>query len=339
MTAVDEEPPVGVGLDCLLGRCDSLRAEVFFRAGLPAGVTADEAVLSGTLSGPDCRHAITLPVTAKLAALPDSRSGLSGAAARTVVARAILTEPSFWTPELPGLYRLEARLVAGEREVAAWKRPVGLRRLGVRGRSLWLDGRRHVPRGLVAPAMRVDLAAYRAASLAAVVADPPEEFLARADTEGVAVFGLLADAVGQPLDVEAAAAAVRRWARHPAVFVGVVPRDVSAASAEEIAAATRGHRGTLLVAAEADGRLPPPGAPAGVDLLVVALPAGGLPHPAWRTAPPPVPVVVRRAAANASADHAEPPSRRACDSLQADLAGWGAGCVGPPTDWAAFISG
>ena len=332
------EPGHGVEptLDCLLGRCDSLRAEVFFRAELPPGVAAEEAVLTGTLTGPDCRHAITLPVGAKLAAVPGSPAGLNPAAASTVVARVILTEPSFWTPELPSLYRLEARLVAAGREVATWKRPVGLRRLGVRGRSLWLDGRRCVPRGLVGPAD--DLAAFRAASLAAVVSDPSEAFLARADAEGVAVLGLLADAVGQPLAGEAAAAAVLRWAWHPAVFMAVVPRAASAATAGEIAAATRGRRGTLLVAWEADGSLPP--IPhAGIDLLVVTLPAGGVPHEAWRTEPPAVPLVARRLADAASASAAQSPSRRECDALQAALAGWGTAAGAPAPDWAGYVVG
>jgi len=284
-------------LDCLLGRCESLRAEVFFRAELPPVVAVGEAAptgtLTGTLTGPDCKHAITLPATAKLAAMPGPTPGQGPAAATSVVARAILTEPSFWTPELPSLYRLEARLVAAGREVATWRRPVGLRRLGVRGRSLWLDGRRHVPRGIVAPAERVDLAAFRAAALAAVVPDPPAAFLARCDAEGVAVLGLLAAEAGQTLDMEAAAAAVLRWAWHPAVFAAVVPRGMSAAGAGELAAATRRRRGTLLVAWEVDGSLPPPAVPAGVDLLLVTLPAGGLPDEAWRTEPPGVPLVAR----------------------------------------------
>lgn len=325
-------------LDCLLGRCDSLRAEVFFRAELPPGVAAGEAMLTGTLTGPDCRHATTLPVTAKLAAVPGSPAGVA-AAASTVVARAILTEPSFWTPELPGLYRLDARLVARERELATWKRPVGMRRLGVRGRSLWLDGRRYVPRGLVMPAARVDLAAFRAAALAAVVADPSEEFLARADAEGVAVLGLLADAAGRPLDAAAAGAAVLRWAWHPAVIAVVVPRAALAAAAGDIAAATRGHRGTLLVATEADGSRPPPAVPAGVDLLMVSLPAGGLPHAAWRTEPPGVPPVAWRAADPCVASVPEPPSRRPCDALQAALAGWGAVGDKPAPDWAGYVAG
>jgi hypothetical protein len=335
------EPGHGVEptLDCLLGRCDSLRAEVFFRAELPPGVTAGEAVLTGTLTGPDCRHAITLPVTAKLAAVPGSPSGPAPAATSSVVARVILTEPSFWTPEVPGLYRLEARLVAAGREVATWKQPVGLRRLGVRGRSLWLDGRRCVPRGLVGPAERADLAAFRAASLAAVVPDPTEDFLARADAEGVAVLGLLADAAGRPLDVEAAKAAVLRWAWHPGVFAAVVPSAASAAAAVEIVAATRGRRGTLLVAWEVDGSLPPPVTPVVVDLLVVTLPAGSLPHEAWRSDPPSVPLIARRAAEVGAPSAPQPPSRQPCDSLQAALAGWGTAGDGPAPDWAGYVAG
>jgi len=326
-------------IDCLLGRCDSLRAEVFFRAELPPGLAAREAAFTGTLTGPDCRHAITLPVTAKLAAVPGSPAGLAAAATGTVVARAILTEPSFWTPELPGLYRLDARLVAGEREVAGWNRPLGLRRLGVRGRSLWLDGRRHVPRGCMIPAARVDLAAFRVASLTAVVPDPPDEFLARADAEGVAVIGLLSDAAGRPLDVGAAAAAVLRWAWHPGAFVAVVPRAVSTAAVEAITAATRGRRGTLLLAREVDGSLPPPASPPGVDLLVVSVPIGGAPHEGWRSQPPGVPLVAWRAAQTASAAGTEPPSRRPCDAFQAALAGWGTAGVGPAPDWAGYVAG
>jgi hypothetical protein len=339
MAAGGDDQSAAVGLDCILGRCESLRAEVFFRADLPPGVAAEEAAFTGSLTGPDCKHAITLPVTAKLAAVPGSPPGQAAANATSVVARVILTEPSFWTPELPGLYRLDARLVASDQELATWRRPVGLRRLGVRGRSLWLDGRRHVPRGLVAPAERIDLVAFRAASLAAVVSDPAEEFLSHADAEGVAVLGLLTDEAGQPLTAEAATAAVLRWAWHPAVLAAVVPASVSARAAAAFATETRRRRGTLVVAWAVDGSLPPPAPPAGVDLLLVTLPAGGVPHAAWRTNSPMVPLVARRLSSEASASTAEPPSRRECDSLQAALASGGTEGGGPTPDWAGYVAG
>ena len=325
-----------VELDCLLGRSDSLRAEVFFRAMLPPGLEAAATTLTGTLAGPECKHALTLPVTAKLAAVPGSPAGLAPAAAGTVVARAIFTEPAFWTPELPNLYRLDAQLEVAGREQAVWQRRVGLRRLGVRGRSLWLDGRRYVPRGLAAAVEAIDVAAYRAASLAAVLPDPSEALLTRADAEGMALFGLLADDVGTPLDAEAATAAILGWAWHPAVFGAVVPRGVAAEQAGQIATATRGRRGTLLIAWEADGTLPPPASPAGIDLLVVALQPDGPPHDAWRAAPPAVPLIARRIGHAAAGFE---PSRHGCDSLQAALAAWGDGRPGPRWDWAGYLVG
>jgi hypothetical protein len=322
-----------IELDCLLGRSDSLRAEVFCRVTLPPGVEAVAATLSGTLTGPECRRAITLPVTANLAAV-----GSSGEppADGTLVARAILTEPAFWTPELPNLYRLDARLNAGKHELAAWRRSVGLRRLGVRGRSLWLDGRRYVPRGLVAAAEAIDATAFREAALAAVVPDPPEALLDRCDVEGVAVIGLLADASGQPRDIAESTAAVIRWARHPAVLMAVVPRGVTAEAAAAIAGAVRGRRDTLLLGREVDGLAPPVEVPDGIDLLVVALPPEGLPHEAWLTVTPHVPLVARRVAGLAG-DSA--PSRRGCDALQAALAAWGDGQPGPRWDWAGYLVG
>ena len=326
------DPP----LDCLLGRCDSLRAEVFFRAALPPGVDAADATLSGTLTGPDCRRAITLPVTARLVAVPGPPQAPLSA---TVVARAILTEPSFWTPELPNRYRLDARLVAGNRELAAWQRPVGLRRLGVRGRSLWLDGRRYVPRGILGRSADLDIAGFRDAALAAVVADPTDTFLERSDTEGVAVIGLLADGQGQPLEMAAAVERLAAWAWHPAVLVAVVVAAVPGAEAGRIAAATRSSRNTLLLAHEVDGTEPPPAVAAGIDLFVVTLPAGGLPHKAWRTEPPGVPLMAQRVVDVACAPGPKPTSRSDCDALQAALAGWGTTGSGPASDWAGYVAG
>ena len=89
-----------------------------------------------------------------------------------------------------------------------------------------------------------------------------------------------------------------------------------------------------------DGSLPPPAVPDGIDLLVVTLPATGLPHASWLTEPPSVPLVARRAADEDSAAEPERPSRRPCDSLQAALAAWAtAGGVGPALDWAGYQAG
>ena len=326
-------------LEWILGRCDSLRAEVFLRAALPPDVDLAEARLTGTLTGPECSRAITLPVTAKLAAV---QGGSEPAASRTVVARVILTEPSYWTPEMPNLYRLDAQVVAGGREVGSWHRMVGLRRFGVRVRSLWLDGRRYVPRGIVMPEVSVDPARCRAAAVAAMVADPSEALLERCDAEGVAVLAVASDAItGQPLDPEAVCDRVAHWNWHPAVMVAIVPRDLSPEAVRAIAAATRGTRGTVIVAREVDGSQPPPQPIDGIDALMLALRPSDVPHPAWRHASPNLPLLAWCRSAEGATVPVVAPSRRPCDALQASLAAWrtSAGSETVMQEWAGYVVG
>lgn len=320
------------GLECILGRCDAVRAEVYFRATPPKALTA--ASLSGTLTGPESRRAITLPATARLTAVP--AAGTAAGPAGSLVARAIVTEPAFWTPEGPSLYRLDAGLESDGRDLARWRRLLGLRRLGVRGRSLWLDGRRYVPRGLTADPETLDIAAFRGAAVAAVMADPSEEVLDRCDAEGLAVVARLVDRRGRPLADAAASAAVARWTWHPAVFVAALPEELPGAAAAGFAAASRGRKGTLLVALEVDGLQPPAAVPEGIDLVLVKFPADALPHPAWRTDPPPVPLLAWQKGGAVAGDV----SRRGCDATQAALAAWGGTAAGHPgVAWAGYLGG
>ena len=337
------------GLECILGRCDSLRAEVYVRAALPAGTPPAAVSLSGMLTGPESRHGITLPATARLQAV---RGAGEPDRADSLVARAVLTEPASWTPDVPSLYRLDARLEVEGDQPAVWQRTVGLRQLGVRGRSLWLDGRRYVPRGLRlveaaddAPAGRDrGLAAVRTAALAAVVDDPTEEFLGRCDSEGVVAIAVLADRQGQPLDAGAAVAAVTRWAWHPAVFVAAVPAAVPDEVAAEIATGCQRAKGTLLLGREVDGRRPPPTGLDRFDLAIVAVPPGGLPDDGWRIRPPAVPLLASRPDQPMADSEAAPrplgeASRRECDALQADLAGWAGADPAAFRDWAGYLAG
>ncbi len=319
---MSDSAAASVRFDVVLGRCDSFRAEIYVRAVVPSG-TPDTA-LTGMLSGPDCRLATTLPVTATIRTVPGASPGV-------VLGKVILTEPAFWTPELPNLYRLTAALTVDGREIGSIQRPVGLRLQGVRGRSLWLDGRRFVPRGLVSAGSIDDVAAFRGAGLAAVVTDPSEAFLDRCDAEGLAVIARLPDATGGG---DAASRRILAWSRHPAVLVAVLPARLPGDDAAAILADTRSLRGTLLLAIEVDGTQPPSPLPSGHDVIVVALPGGGFPDPAWRTFEPLVPLVVFRA--EASADAA--PTRRPCDALQAALAGWGTAADPPAHDWAGYVA-
>jgi len=346
-------PPALAGLEVILGRCDDMRAEVFLRLPpsflpLPPGKGRGEGApaaaslrLTGTLTGPECRRGWTLPTTMRLVDLGAAPPGGSAAA----VARAILTEPSFWTPELPVLYRLDVQLLNGdlngdldgETVVAADRRLIGLRRSGIRGTSLWLEGRRWVPRGVVCTAAEFAPATLRQAAATAVIVDPPEPLLAEADAEGVPVIAVLADPAGQPLAVAAALERLAAWAWHPAVVMAVVPAGGPAAP---LATAARRRKGTMLLAGVFTGAEPRPSEFDGLDAVIVELATGAVPHADWLSGAR-LPLIAWRHDARQDDGAAIDERRRACDRLQADLASWGlAAGDGPRSwDWVGYLVG
>jgi len=307
-----------------LGPCDDMRAEVFVRVPRPAaGLDGGPLRLEGTLTGPECRRATTLPTTARLVDLGPP-PGDAGATTATLVGKAVLTEPAFWTPDLPNLYRLDLRIVGGAGVAATHSLRIGLRRLGAKGRSFRLDGRRWVPRGVSIDRTAFDAGHLRDQAATACVVNPDEPLCGRADADGVAVIAML----DEPPSPDAAAERIAGWAGHPAVVMALVPRDTSPAQAAAIAAAVRGRKGTLLLGWPVDGGVPPPSVPTGIDWLAVVLGDVGSPHPAWRDAAPPMPLVAWGGRGG----------RPGCDALQARLAAWLlAGGERPPWDWAGYV--
>ncbi len=301
---MNEEAPIVV----TLGPCDDMRAEIFVR---PSAGRGDGGRLVGTVTGPRRRRDATLPTTARLVPLPDRE----GAGA---VSRAILTEPAFWTPELPNRYRIEARLEPASAGGFAdgW---IGLRRLGVRGRSFWLDGRRWVPRAIGGD---VESAAARAAAVGLVVESPCDELLSRTDEEGVAVVAVLQAADVTPRRIES-------LSQHPSALLAILAEgDVEAGMAR-----LSGVKGTLQLGVACDGgERPPRDIPEGIDFLAVRVAAEGLPHDDWRV-PPARPLVAWRPGL--------PGNRAACEALQRQLAHWGLAASGerPPWDWAGYLVG
>jgi hypothetical protein len=319
------------GLSVVLGRADDQRAEVYVRLAEAADGPSHSAVrLTGTLAGPHCRRVTTLPSSMRLADLGPAADG-----GRVAVARTIVTEPSYWTPDLPSLYRLELHVWCGDRPIRSLDRSIGIRRLGVRGRSFWLDGRRWVPRGTACDAAAFVGAAAHEAGVAAVVADPTVETCEEADREGVAVIALLGDGGDARSGVERSIDSITAWSLHPSVVLVVVPRQWPMERAAAVAAEGRRRKGTMLLGVEADGERPPPDqwAP-DFDCIVVRLGRGRLPHPLWRSGSPSLPLVAWRADGLAG-----PIDRRGCDRLQADLAAWatGDGAREPIADWAGYV--
>lgn len=307
-----------------------MRAEVYVRLMEAVDASPPSPVrLDGTITGPHCRRATMLPSTMRLADLGPAAGG-----GRAAVARAIVTEPAYWTPDIPALYRLELQVREGDGMPRPIERSIGLRRLGVRGRSFWLDGRRWVPRGTAFDSTTFDGAAAHDAGVAAFVAEPTVGTCEQADREGVAVIAVLGDGSDARPAIDRASDAIAAWSLHPSVALVILPCHWPTELTAAVAAAGRRHKGTMLLGLSVDGERPPPEEwPPAVDCLVVQLVRGRLPHPAWRRGPP-LPLVAWRGDGSA-----EPIDRRCCDRLQADLAEWatGDGSGDPVVDWAGYL--
>ncbi len=318
-------PPPAGRLVVRATRDDAFGAEVLFVVeGLPSSAGMR---IAGSLRGPDCSRATTLPVTVPL---------LPVASGRGVAARAVLTEPAPWTPELPNRYRLEARLDGGDALDESSRQPFGgwiaLRRLGVRGWSFRLDGRRFVLRG--GPAVAVDeatlsLAVARSRNHAVVVdadgsdlasagdAATMERLLDAADRDGTFVVVVFS--------ARRAASVAAITAFHPAAAFAIA-RDRVAADAFSTLRAPSGP----LVGLSVDGGAPPPADMGPADFLVVRIPLEGRPHDGWLGGSP-LPLVACRADGGESAG---------CDGLQATLARWAVERAGPvlPWDWSGYLA-
>src|SRR6185503_6095473 len=126
-------------LDVFYGDLTVSRAYVYARLPRPA----DDAGLTlvGQVRGPRCKLAETLPVTSPVIDLGPGP---------TLLAQALVPDPVFWSPDLPAIYDVTVNLLRGTELIASARREIGLRSLGVRGRNLFLNGKRWVLRGVSA---------------------------------------------------------------------------------------------------------------------------------------------------------------------------------------------
>jgi Glycosyl hydrolases family 2 len=163
-------------LELFLGEASDALCRVYARL---RGASQPNWRLAGCLRGPSCPYAHTLEATLPLV---DRGPGSS------LLAEAIVTEPSFWTPDMPHLYRADVELLDGQRVLARARRPLGLRTLGALGRKLLFDGKRWVLRGVLADEVpQTELAAWHEAGTAVVAHNPPDAVLAEASRLGVLV--------------------------------------------------------------------------------------------------------------------------------------------------------
>lgn len=87
-------------------------------------------VLSGTVRGPYCTNARTLPATFEFHGeeSPPLAASQSGMGKNVAVAEAVVSDPCMWSAELPHLYQIDVEARQGERVIAAHHGQIGLRR-------------------------------------------------------------------------------------------------------------------------------------------------------------------------------------------------------------------
>jgi hypothetical protein len=158
--------------------------------------------IAGTLTGPYCQYADTLPTTYSFAQ--------RGTAASPLV-EALVPEPCFWTPQMPQLYQAAVELRERDRVVAEVKRIFGIRRLAPSRHGLVFEAKHWVLRALVSDELpATDLAQWHDAETAMFVRNPSDALCDAASRQGV----LLVAELGQAQTHE-----VARLARWPAVGI------------------------------------------------------------------------------------------------------------------------
>jgi hypothetical protein len=189
--------------------------------------------LRGTIRGPHCLYSTTLQTTADF---KDAGPG------ETLLAKALVVDPCYWTPELPFLYDVEVELLREGKVTARARREFGMRDLAVRGRFLYLNGKRFVPRGVTSWQLdrrfpTVDAAVLHDEGCVVFAQEISEAFFATASRLGVFVIleidpWLMTQRRDEKLpdadlpvvapDMEFVAAVIRRLARHPSVAIAAV---------------------------------------------------------------------------------------------------------------------
>ncbi len=274
---------------------DAHTAEARVYAQLPRDGLPDDVTLRGRVVGPTCAHAHSLTAVSQLV---DRGPG------DTLLCEAIVSDPCFWTPELPYLYRVEIELVVAGESVERTERRLGIRPLGRRGKRLIYDSRPWVARGVDRDHVaQGELTAWREHEAVVVCVSADDTLLRQADEQGY----LLAVRLNEPCQL---AEPIARLARHPAVGFVVLdscaPLDV---------AMRRAARNLLFVERLAESAaVPQPWA----DVVLIERddPAEII----ERAADFRLPVIAGRL------NHDPRPfveARRGCDRLQAELAGHG----------------
>lgn len=173
-------------LSVFFGHASNAEARVYAQWKSADPAATPNVTITGTIAGPYSAHAHTLP-----AKIPFRFLGSSG---DLPLAEAIVPDPCFWMPESPNTYRVNLEVLHQEDTVQHHEQLFGIRPLGTRRRSFFLDARRWVLRGGIASKLPENsLPAWREFDLVPCIAlNDGVELLKKASEVGVLVLGHLA---------------------------------------------------------------------------------------------------------------------------------------------------
>lgn len=277
---------------------------------------ATDCEIVGQVVGPRCEYAKTLPARMSLR----MQSG-----GNVIRAEAIVPDPCFWSPRMPQLYDVQIEVRCGDKIICSAERPLGIRRLGPRGESLFLEGTRWVMRGVSEGTLPESdandtelLQSCHDAEAALLISDASDELLESASRLGTL---LLVQVTGSSDEI---ARQLNRLSRYP-VAIAVI-RSESASVVGDLAfdaTAKEKRPRNLLLAQHVKESDAEPLAPWAQMVLVEGQEASRI---AERAKAFSLPVIAYRPAA---AGQGVLEDRKACDHLQRDLA--------PHGDFAGYI--
>jgi hypothetical protein len=108
-------------IEIVVGDVNDVEARVYARYIAPADVatsSAEPITIRGTVRGPQCELARTLPAVFMFRGVPGEAP----------TAEALVTDPCSWSPELPHLYQCDVVVEQAGRIVAEYHGAIGFRR-------------------------------------------------------------------------------------------------------------------------------------------------------------------------------------------------------------------
>jgi glycosyl hydrolase family 2 len=191
-------------LDVFFGELTVHRASVYAR--LPRPVNDEGVKLAGEVRGPRCRNAQTLPVSVPLVDLGQGP---------TLLARAVVPDPNFWSADNPAIYDVTVSLLHHGKTLATARRSLGFRPLGTRKQQLRSEAKNWVLRGVCGSSTTATVPAEWQSTTSAYVADYHVDRFVEASELGVPAIANLNPQQDIPLQL-------RQLALHPAAIMAVV---------------------------------------------------------------------------------------------------------------------